>query len=189
MLTDQQRHFDSLFDADADPWGYRTRFSEQRRHALVLAMLDRPTYGRGFEPGCASGVLTQQLAPRCDSLLASDASAPAVGHARLATANLAHVTVEQREMPADWPDNRFDLVVLLDFLYYLPEEDVEQVIWRAHASLTQHGSLIVGHWRGRADDFLTTTEAVHRLARAVAGCAAPIRFEDPDQLVDLWTRP
>lgn len=188
MLTDQRRHFDELFATDADPWCYRTRFSERRRHALVLAMLDRPSYRRGFEPGCASGVLTQKLAGRCESLLATDASARAVTHAESAIEHLGNVTLQHRELPGEWPEGQFDLIVLVDFLYYLPPDDVERVIWRAHASLSDHGTLLVGHWRGHADDFLTPTEAVHRTAREVAGSAAPIRLDDPDQLIDVWTR-
>ena len=61
----QRRHFETLFSGDADPWGYRTRFSEQRRHSLVLSMLDRPAYGNAFEPGCANCVLSTLLAGRC----------------------------------------------------------------------------------------------------------------------------
>ena len=42
----------------------------------------RERYASAFEPGCSIGVLTAQLAPRCDRLLACDVAAAAVESAR-----------------------------------------------------------------------------------------------------------
>lgn len=189
MLTAQRRHFDSLFDASHDPWGYRTRFSEQRRHALVLAMLDRSFYTHGFEPGCANGVLTAQLAERCHVLLAVDASQSAVALARTATAHYPNVTLAQADVPRDWPSTAFDLVVLVDFLYYLEAADVASVCALAGQSLAENGTLVVAHWRGQADDFLTPTCDVHRIVRESVGSEPDSTLCDRDHLVDLWVQP
>ena len=188
-LNDQRRHFDSLFTADDDPWSYRTRFSEQRRHALVLAMLDKPRYAAAFEPGCANGVLTSQLAPRCDWLQACDASTPAVALAAKANDRFVNVSVTQRLLPTDWPTaTHFDLVVLVDFLYYLDPDDVALVAELAWGSLAPQGTLLVAHWRGEADDFRTPTEAVHRIVRGSFGTPPDSRLEDREHLIDLWVQ-
>ena len=188
MLRSQRQHFDSLFEAESDPWGYRTRFSERRRHALALAMLDRPAYGQAFEPGCANGVLTTQLAHRCAALLASDASPAAVALAMQATAHQPNVTIAQQELPLEWPACRFDLVVLVDFLYYVAPSEVAELTALAAGSLTSDGTLVVAHWRGSADDFLTSTDDVHAIVRDIVGSPATSRLVDRDHLIDLWIR-
>ena len=65
----------------------------------ALAMLPGERYRAGFEPGCSVGVLTRMLAPRCDTLLACDLAAAAVEAAAGADRDLAHVQVEQRDIP------------------------------------------------------------------------------------------
>lgn len=189
MLINQRHHFDSLYTASDDPWGYQTRFSEQRRHALVLAMLDRPSYAKGFEPGCANGVLTAQLAERCEVLDATDASQTAVTLAQAATAHRPNVTLSQADVPRDWPTTTFDLVVLVDFLYYLEQPDIASVCDLAKRSLAGTGTLVVGHWRGNADDFLTPTSDVHLIVRASVGREPDSVLYDRDHLIDLWVQP
>ena len=71
-------YFDGMYARSADPWGFTSRWYERRKYAISLAMLPRERYRRGFEPGCSIGVLTQQLAGRCDRLLACDVAAAAV---------------------------------------------------------------------------------------------------------------
>ena len=99
-------HFDGLYEQSADPYGFTSRWYETRKYALSLAMLPWPRYRRAFEPGCSIGVLTAQLATRCDSLLSCDGSAAAVATARERTAQFPQVTVEQGIVPDDWPTIR-----------------------------------------------------------------------------------
>ena len=74
----QTTHFDDLFRRDANPWGTRTRWYEVHKRMLTIACLPQERYARAFEPGCGAGETTAALALRCDSVLASDASADAV---------------------------------------------------------------------------------------------------------------
>ncbi|MFX6759272.1 methyltransferase, partial [Acinetobacter baumannii] len=86
-----------------------------------------PRYRSAFEPGCANGEMTAALAPRCDALLAADRHPRAVEAAAARAAhdqNAAHVRVETIQVPAEWPQQRFDLVVLSEFCYYLAPDQV-----------------------------------------------------------------
>ena len=47
---------------------------ERRKRALTLAALPQERYRSALEVGCSIGTLTADLAPRCDNLLAVDAS-------------------------------------------------------------------------------------------------------------------
>ena len=186
MLNSQRQHFDGLFAHDDDPWGYRTLFSERRRHQLVLAMLPRERYVNAFEPGCANGVLSRLLADRCDRLLASDASAVAVERAAATLVHCASVTVDQRTLPQEWPHGSFDLIVLVDFLYYLEPAEVSTVVRLAERSLSSDGTLIVAHWRGSASDFLTPTDDVHRIVKTAMNRPPSIHLDDPGHALDMW---
>ena len=157
-------HFERLFASDPDPWHYRSDFQEQRRHHLLVSMLESPTYHRTFEPACASGTLTGLLAERSFEVIAWDGSANAVRHAQDALTGRANVQISQGEVPANWPDGTFDLIVLSDFLYYLPENSIRTVAQKSRKSLAPGGTVMACHWRGIAHDFLTPGgEAVHRI--------------------------
>ena len=65
-------YFDRMYAASADPWQLQERWYEQRKFAITLALLPHPRYRHAFEPGCSVGVLTEQLAGRCDHVTATD---------------------------------------------------------------------------------------------------------------------
>ena len=62
------RYFDGLYKSSDDPWNLREGWYERRKRSLTLALLPRPRYRNAFEPGCANGELTAELATRCDAL-------------------------------------------------------------------------------------------------------------------------
>ncbi|WP_430997563.1 SAM-dependent methyltransferase, partial [Klebsiella pneumoniae] len=76
-----QPYFDDLHEQE-DPFGYRSRWYEERKRALLLASLSQRQFARGWELGCSNGVLTEALAARCERLLATDISPRAAFQAR-----------------------------------------------------------------------------------------------------------
>lgn len=180
-------HFEALFSADPDPWSYRTKFAELRRHDLLIAMLELPMYRRTFEPACASGMLTALLARRSEEVIAWDGSANAVAHARNSMNDLPNVQVARNSVPSSWPDGTFDLIVLSDFLYYLPVEEIQAVAESSRLSLEDGGLIIACHWRGIAHDFLTPGgDAVHRVLTDTLGRATGPRYSDARQRITGW---
>jgi hypothetical protein len=180
-------YFARMYAGSDDPWGFRTRWYEERKRAVTLAALDRPRYRRGFEPGCSIGVLTAALAERCDVLLASDVDATAVDAARSAVEAHPHVVVERRSVPDDWPDGTFDLVVVSEVGYYLDEQALGILVDRVTTSLESGGAVLLCHWRHRVDDYPLTGDAVHAAFREHAGLTAAVRHEEEDFLIDLLT--
>src|SRR5690625_87982 len=71
VVSVDARYFERLYQS-TDLWGYRTRWYEQRKRALLLAMLHRPRYRRGLELGCSIGETTAALSSRCAELVATD---------------------------------------------------------------------------------------------------------------------
>ena len=149
--ADRRATFDALHAGGADHWSVLSSVYERDKRAVTLAALRRGVYPRGLEAGCAIGVLTAELAPRCQQLLALDVSPTAVERARARLAGQPHVRVEAAELPGGWPPGAFDLIVLSELLYFLSAEEVAEVSRRAAASLAPGGHCLLVNWTGPND--------------------------------------
>ena len=188
VTLDRFDHFDRLYRQSEDPWQVHDSWYEQRKQALMLACLPRARYRHAFEPACGTGALTAALAGRCDTVLAADGSGPAVEIARKNTAHLPRVQVQRLTLPGEWPTGRsFDLIVLSEWLYYLPSEHLLQTVQRCFQSLAEGGTLIACHWRHPFDDRLQATDDIHAALQTGAGLASVVRHEEHDFLMEAWT--
>nr|WP_202472693.1 SAM-dependent methyltransferase [Streptomyces sp. SID4921] len=155
-----------MYRGEDDPWHLRERWYEQRKYALTLASLPRPRFRNAFEPACSVGQLTRMLAPRCERLLAADRVASAVDTTRRRTADLGNVEVERLTVPEEWPEGRFDLVVLSELLYYFDGARLDALLARATGSLEPGGTLVTVHWNHPVPEHLYTgAQLAGRLAR------------------------
>ncbi|WP_224388395.1 bifunctional PIG-L family deacetylase/class I SAM-dependent methyltransferase [Pseudonocardia sp. ICBG1293] len=159
--------FAALYRDGADPWDVRTSFYERRKRDVLLACLPRERYVLAAEPACGLGELTRGLASRCDRVVASDVVAEAVAATVDALAGTPGVEV----VAADVDDSRAvpagaDLVVLAEFLYYLPADRVGAVLDRIADALVPGGDLVLVHWRQWPAEAPADAAAVH--ARVLA---------------------
>ncbi|WP_322057331.1 SAM-dependent methyltransferase [Paraburkholderia sp. J63] len=183
--------FDDKFSRHPDPWRTRESWYEARKRALTLAALPRARYRNAFEPGCAIGVLSVELAPRCERLLCADFAPHALAAARARLAGLSHVTVEPRAMPHDWPAGRYDLIVISEFAYYLDTPECTALAQHASRALDADGTLVCCHWRHPAETWMLESAEVHRLFAAAAArdsLEPVVHMEDADFLLDVWSR-
>lgn len=157
--------FASRYRDSDDPYDLEHRWYERRKRALTVACLGREHYGRAFEPGCATGLLTVALAPRCGQLLAVDVAPGAVDRARDRLTDHGHVTVGRMAVPDEWPDGSFDLVVLSEIGYYLEPSALLRLRELAVGALADGGELLAVHWRGRSRDHVLLGDEVHDLLR------------------------
>lgn len=188
-MTTPLSYFESMYAADPDPWSFDTRWYDARKHALTAAAPTRPRYRSAFEPGCSTGRLTALLAPRCDRLLAVDAVASAVGTAAARVAALPHVTVREGRIPGDWPaGERFDLIVLSEIGYYFDDADLAVLLDHAVGSLEPGGDLVAVHWRRPVAEHFRGGDDVHAALAGRPGLARQSRLEEPDFLLEVFTR-
>ncbi|WP_206691439.1 class I SAM-dependent methyltransferase [Quadrisphaera sp. INWT6] len=138
-------YFEDLYATHQDPWGFTDRWYEQRKRALTLAALPARRYRRGFEPGCSLGVLSAELAQRCDVLISTDVSQAALD--RAASRVPDNVELRRWGLGEPWPEDAFDLVVLSEVGYYLSAADLPEVVSAVVASLQEGGTLLAAHWR------------------------------------------
>ena len=144
-------YFAGIYASDADPWRFTNSDYERDKYAATLAALPQPRYRSAFEPACSIGVFTRALAERCDRLLATDLVPAAVEATRARCADRPHVEIRQGAVPADWPEGRFDLIVLSEFLYFLAPRDLTDLVRHAGEAIEPGGDLILVHWLGVTD--------------------------------------
>jgi len=182
-------HFDALYAADEDPWAVRAAWYERRKRALLLACLGKERYRSAFEPGCGNGEMSAALAARCDKLLACDGSLAAVAAARRRLHGIDTVRIEQRSLPAQWPQGEcFDMVVISELAYYFEAAVLEDMLARACAMLEQGGELVLCHYLHDFDDRVTRTAQAHALAGSMPGMARVVHHLDQDFLLEIWRR-
>lgn len=158
-------YFEQQYQADIDPWKFRTSDYERGKYAATINALSKPFYDRALEVGCSIGVLSGQLAERCGELIAIDASATAIAAAK--ASNLPNVSFEVRSLPDGFPDGRFDLIVLSEVLYYFSRSDLRRVAQSCVEALSPGGEIVLCHWLGETDYPLSGTEASDMFADAV----------------------
>jgi LmbE family N-acetylglucosaminyl deacetylase/SAM-dependent methyltransferase len=177
--------FDAAYARDEDPWRVTTRWYERRKRLATLAALPDERYGRALEIGCSIGVTTAGLAERVDELLAVDVAPTAVGRARARLADSPHVRFEVRDVGADWPAGRFDLVVMSEVGYYLDDDALGRVLAALPDALGASGTLVACHWRHPEGDFRRSGDEVHARLAAVPGLTRILRHEEDDFLLEV----
>ena len=166
-------HFERLYARDPDPWRFATSEYERDKYAATLAALPNRRFARGFEVGCSIGVLTRQLAARCDALLAVDVAEAALAQARARCAGLPGVHLERMAVPEDWPEGALDLVVFSEVLYYLGASGLRLAAQRTVDSLAPGGCALLVNWRGSTGAACTGDEAAEGFIAACAPGLAP----------------
>lgn len=167
-------HFDRLYASDPDPWKFATSEYERDKYTATLAALPRPRYLRAFEVGCSIGVLTRQLAARCDAVLAVDVAAAALQQAATRCHDLPGVQFARTVVPQAWPTDRFDLILFSEVLYYLPSAERLAAARLSLQSLLPGGTVILVNWHGPTDGHCTGDEAAEQVIAACAPVLQPV---------------
>lgn len=154
--------FDAFYQRNGeDPWGFETRWYEERKRGILLASLPEPRLGSVLEVGCSTGVLTAELAQRADTVVAMDAAEAAVSRTRERLSHDTRVTVLRGAAPDDWPTGEFDTIVLSEVGYYLSAADLTRLLHRVAVSLSDRGCVVACHWRHPVTEYPLTGDDVH----------------------------
>ena len=177
-------YFDDLYARDPDPWYFATSEYEAAKYDATIAALE-PPYASALEVGCSIGVLTARLAERCERLLAIDVAESALEQARK---RAPRATFERREIPEEWPDGPFDLIVCSEVLYYLDRVALDRAIDEIERTLAPAGSLLAVHWRHRTRTYPLLGDDVHGRLRELGWPRGVVR-PTPDYLLERFDRP
>ncbi len=178
--------FAGFYERHADPWGFDSRWYEARKRDALMASLPEARYAHALELGCATGALTARLAERCDRVTAVDVADEALTRARIRLADAGNVELRRAELPGDWPDGTYDLIVFSEIGYYWDAPDLEDAITRMRASLAPGGHLVACHWRHPVPVHRTTGDGVHVALRTIVGLDTLVRHEEADFLLEVF---
>ena len=180
--------FANLYAANADPWGTATREYESRKRDVALACLPRPRYRRALDVGCGTGLLTVELASRCDEVVAFDGVAAAVAATREATVGLENVRVEMARLPDQVPAGPFDLVVFSEVLYYLDRADMAMVLATLERRLEPGADILAVDWRPPTHDAPRDADSAHAQLLAHADVEVLVDHREPEFLLHVLRR-
>ncbi|MDZ4792385.1 MAG: SAM-dependent methyltransferase [Hyphomicrobiales bacterium] len=187
--TLSREYFDGLYQSSADPWNFETSDYERGKYRETLQALPKPRYQSAFEIGCSIGVLTELLARRCERLLAADIAAEPLKVAVKRCAALEAVSFAQMQVPKDWPEGNFDLILLSEVVYYLDEGDVARLAQLLTHSLHPFGDCMLVHWTEPTEYPLSGDAAADLFIAATSGKLAlvqQLRFDS--YRIDVLTR-
>ena len=154
-------YFDKLYSSDPDPWKFETSEYEANKYAATVAALPKKHYRSAFEIGGSIGVLTQKLAQRCDKLLSIDVSNLAQKQAIERCKSLPQVRFEIMSVPAQFPKETFDLILVSEVGYYWSWEDLKKAQQLMLEHLEPGGHLLLVHWTLYARDYPLSGDEVH----------------------------
>lgn len=181
-------YFDSFYARHDDPWGFETRWYEERKRALLMASLPTRALGSVLEVGCSTGLITVDLAARADRVVGLEPAAAALEATRTRTRALRNVELQRGGAPAHWPAGPFDTIVLSEVGYYLSPPDLERTIALIDDSLTEEGSLVACHWRHPVADYPQTGDQVHAALRSVRTWERLALHEEEDFVLEVFGR-
>jgi 2-polyprenyl-3-methyl-5-hydroxy-6-metoxy-1,4-benzoquinol methylase len=177
-------HFEALYADGADPWGYATSAYEREKYDVTLAALPGYRIGAVLEIGCAIGVLTKHLATRSASVLAVDMAENALIQARARCISCGNVTIACMRIPTDWPEGRFDLILLSEILYYLSADDLAQTAQRVLQSVVPLGHVLLVHYV-LPTDYPATGDAASDNFIAATGLTPILQRRQAEYRLDL----
>ncbi len=180
-------YFEDLYRSDPDPWRFASSPYEAEKYARTLAALGPDRVRSALEVGCSIGVLTEQLAARCDRLVATEASPTALDLARRRCAGATNIDFRLQPSPHAPLGGPFDVILLSEVVYYWDDADLADFAGAFERVLAPRGRFILVHWLGETDYPKTADEAVNAFRAALEGAYSAERVErTADYRLDVW---
>jgi 2-polyprenyl-3-methyl-5-hydroxy-6-metoxy-1,4-benzoquinol methylase len=158
--------FERIYRESNDPWGYRSSAYERKKYAATLAALPNRPLGLCLEVGCSIGVFTDQLATRCERVVAIDFSLGALRLAEEHLQGVGNVDLLRASFPEEAPSGSWDLIVCSEVLYYLTLEQLDEAVAWMKAQLVSGATLVAVSWRGLGREEPLLGDEVHDLLAA-----------------------
>src|ERR1700683_111042 len=140
-----------LYANKQDPFGSTRRHwrYQNLKYERLIPFLPNRRYTSALDIGCGLGPFTRHLSPHVDEVMGVDISREALDGARALSAGHANLCFVQQDVRSIAESGRqFDLIALLDVLYYLsPLSDsvLEAVALQVEALLAPGGILLLAN--------------------------------------------
>jgi predicted TPR repeat methyltransferase len=186
-------HFEALYTHKPDPWDYQTSAFEANKRSKTIDALDDRTFQAGIELGSSIGVLTNDLAPHCETLVAVDGSPLACALARKRLADLHNVEILQARFPDDLDKlvglGPRDLIVLSEVLYFFSSADMTILANYVCKALTDNGLCLVVNFDGDTQSGFSGVEANELFAQLTTATLEQVTLQTYDGFQIATYRP
>ena len=188
--------FDRLYQALPDPWfAGVTRYRYQPlKYQIVLSLLPDRIYHRALDIGCGVGIFSRLLAGQAGQVVGIDISQSAVDHAAQNSAGVSNLEFRQGDMRnlESASLGQFDLVVLADTIYYLPDlsdRGLQSVREKVLGMLAPNGILLlVNHSFFQFDPHSRMTRKIYAGFQSGNGMHLESQHRRPFYLVSVLKR-
>ena len=171
-------YFDDMYDKNEDPWDFQTSDYEKNKYQATVDILPKAQYQNAFEIGCSIGVLTEKLAAKCKKLFSVDISESPVEKARKRLANYPQVSFAKMELPKEFPEQIFDLIIMSEIGYYFSLDDLALTQCLIMDHLATGGQLLMVHWTPEVHNYPLTGDQVHDFFFKLAEAGGSLRRLD-----------
>ncbi len=154
--------FERKFQKNIDPWNYTNSPFERFKRGVLIRACGLTKHGRVLELGCANGETTRALRRISLRLLAVDGSVTAIAEAKQRLAGSDNVRFDCLIVPDEMPRGPFDLIVISEIAYYLPQHRLSLLGRQITASLASGGRAVVLNHRRHFDDAAQHASIAHR---------------------------
>ena len=155
-------YFDAIYQAEPDPWKFATSEYEAQKYAATIAALPKTSL-----PLCVRNRRLDRCTHRKNSpqsaitLLSIDVAKLAQDQAIARCQQLPHVSFELMSFPHQYPQTKFDLILVSEVAYYWCPADLQTAQQRILELLEPGGNLLLVHWLPRSPDYPLTGDEVH----------------------------
>lgn len=141
MSEDLRYKFNQMY-TKANPWKFDNTIKDISRSATLIDLIKYGHFTKGLDIGCGEGVFTSRVSEYVDSIDAFDISENAIKRAQAKYGNdkIKFYTQDVREFT---PNNKYDLIVCLEMLYYLEKIEQKNVLDKISKSLDCSGVFIM----------------------------------------------
>jgi len=140
-------YFDAMYAASQDPWNFTASAYEQEKYQHTIKALAGKQFKQGIEIGCSIGILTELLSRHCEVIMGVDISEQPIAIAKERLKNREGISFDVLQIPQQYPDQKYDLIVVSEVAYYMSKEDLTLTKELISDSLVAGGTLCLVHWR------------------------------------------
>jgi SAM-dependent methyltransferase len=163
LIRSRPAFFEAMYRIKSDPWNFEHSEYERNRYRSILRALEGTQWKAALEPGCSVGVLTEGLAPQCESLLALDFSPTASDIARERCRHFPQVEVRCVGLEEIGSFSDFDLLVLSEIGYYFTDRKWAELTERIVEEMQPGATILAAHWTGHSADHQISGDRVHEI--------------------------
>ena len=182
-------YFDRMYATADDPWQLSTRWYEQRKYAMTLALLPHTPVPARFRAGLlgrdADRATRAALRSRHGGRRRRGGAARrgrAAARGRLPGPGDADPLVVRCAL-ASGP---FDLLVLSEVAYYLQADALAATLRRECLRLEPGATVVAAHWRHPVADYPLTGDAAHDVIAHTPGLTSLGCYRDRDVVIEVF---